>query len=148
MRRTIPRAAGRWTLMLLVMGSALLSAAVLSGMYAELNPSEQTDSVDALMTIYLPLVGVMGGFYLAEVHVDLRQGGTSIETFAFAFLVVSVWVLAPPILLMRNFYIEDTLKLLKALRPWGDTIAALAVAYYFSKGSQAREAPEVKVHAA
>ena len=81
---------------------------------------------------YLPLLTLVATFYF-----NGSQGGvvnpTPTATLLFAIFIVSIWVSTPILLLMAGLYIEDVLDYLDKLIPLGQSLALMALGYYFAK---------------
>lgn len=137
MNRDITSSKGRWSLMLIVLGSAVLSFVVLFviGRGGAIAGEAARATVKELLEIYLPLIAMMAAFYFGQSKAQTNEHKTSIEIFTFAILTVGLWVLCPPILIYFGEAIEDVIETINILKPYGETIAAAAIAYYFAKSS-------------
>jgi hypothetical protein len=132
-KRTISRSTGRITFIALVFGSRLIAAIALGVRSPELNPGD-IDTVSAfLLSVYLPLIAIMAGFYFSEKRTSATGGKTASETFFFAALVTGVWVGAPPLFIIFASQTAQAIELLTQWRTWGESVAALAVSFYFVK---------------
>lgn len=133
MKRSIRRSTGRITFVTLVFGSGLIAAVALGVHSAKLNPKD-VDIVSAfILSVYLPLIAIMAGFYFSEKHTPPAGRKTSLETFFFAALVAGVWVGAPPVFIIFASQTVRAIELLTQWRTWGESIAALAISFYFAK---------------
>ena len=141
MNKNITSSRGRWSLMLLVLSSAVLSFAVLFfiGRGGAIAGEAARATIKELLEIYLPLIAMMSAFYFGQAQLQSSEGKTSIEIFAFAIITVGLWVLCPPVLMMFGEAIEDIIETIDLLKPYGETIAAAAIAYYFAKSVSTKE---------
>jgi len=89
-----------------------------------------------ICSFYVPLLSLIGAFFFTRNKDEHSEAGTSIEAFLFAIFVTSIWVVAPLLLLWLEVYIEYILADLEQVKPFGDTIALVAIGYYFSKSNQ------------
>jgi len=89
---------GRWSLMLLVLGSAVLSFLVLFivGRGGAIAGEATRDTINELLEIYLPLIAMMAAFYFGQSKTQTSESKTSIEIFTFVTLTVGLWALCPP----------------------------------------------------
>jgi hypothetical protein len=130
MKQTI----GRITLMLLVLISGAVAVTTFQLRSHQLNTADVENGLEFLLSVYVPLVAVMAGFYLGEK--SLGRGRTPVEVFIFVLAVTILWVLPPPVILLFTKRPMGYLDHLIPLKVWGDSIVALAVAYYFGKEPQ------------
>jgi hypothetical protein len=122
---------GRITLMLLVVISGAVAVTTFQLRSHQLNPADVENGSAFLLSVYVPLVAVMAGFYFGEKR--LGRGTTPVEPFIFALAVTILWVLPPPVILLFTKRPMGYLDQLIPLKVWGDSITALAVAFYFGK---------------
>lgn len=119
--------------MSLVLGSGLIAAIALAVNSPALNPKD-IDTVSAfLLSVYVPLVAIMAGFYFSEKSTTESRGKTGLETFLFAAFVTGVWVVAPPLFIIFAPQTVRAIEFLTQWRTWGESIAALAISFYFAK---------------
>lgn len=137
MIKDIASSKGRWSLMLMVLGSTVLSFLVLFivGRGGAIAGEAVRATINELIEIYLPLIAMIAAFYFGQAKLISTESKTSIEIFTFAILTVGLWVLCPPILMLFGGTIEDILETINLLKPYGETVAAVGVAYYFAKSS-------------
>jgi hypothetical protein len=85
-----------------------------------------------LAAFYVPLFTLMTAFYFGRSKGRASDATVPFDAFFFAAAIVTLWVITPIFLLMTLF-IEDVLTALERIKPYGDSLALLAVGYYFSK---------------
>lgn len=86
-----------------------------------------------LAAFYLPIVLLMLAFYFGRKRSRRRNATVPLENFVFTLIVIIAWVLTPVFLLVFIPAIEDTLATLEKIKPYGDSVALVAIGYYFSK---------------
>lgn len=135
MTKKIASSQGRWLLMLMVIGAAVISFAVLFfiGRGGAIAAETSKTTTKELLEIYLPLIAIMSAFYFGQDQPQFGEGKTSIEVFSFSLLTVGLWVFCPPVLMYFGGAIEDILETLSLLKPYGETVSAAAIAYFFAK---------------
>lgn len=134
MAKTISSRAGRIWLMGIIAAcfiAALLCLHFIFGNGA-VSSENQSKAFFKLLGFYLPLLALVATFFFVD-----KQGGaggkTPKETFFVALFIVGLWVLAPILLMLGIWYIEDVLDYLDKLIPVGESLALMALGYYFSK---------------
>ena len=126
---------GRLALMALVLLTAIGAYATLFylGRGGRIHPEQIRLSMRELLEVYLPLIVVMGGFYFGEASFTKGRGReTAAQTFAFAFIVTGLWVVSPIVFLLYAF-VEEAMRYLAIIKPFGESVAMGAVAFYFAK---------------
>jgi hypothetical protein len=97
-------------------------------------PDTVTLGVKRILAVYLPLLGIMTGFYFADAERrDDRARETTVEIFWFSMLLTLPWVLTPLLLVALSSTMDRALELMDTFGPVGQLVASGAVAYYFSK---------------
>jgi hypothetical protein len=138
MTQSISSSKGRWTLMILIVGSALgtfVTLFVLENVW-DLSFETVKSVIKELVEIFLPLTGVIGGFYFAEGTLTAEGNPqTAVDAFMFCLIVTGLWVLSPLFLLLFSGKIEDAVATLQLLKPFGSTAAIGAVGFYFKSSS-------------
>jgi hypothetical protein len=85
-----------------------------------------------ILGFYIPLLTLIGTFYFKE-----NLGGTSVdtpfETFLVAAFFILIWVTSPIYILLSVFYIEDVFDYIDKLIPVAQSLALMALGYYFAK---------------
>ena len=82
---------------------------------------------------YLPLLTLVATFYFKGPQAN-ADNPTPTGTLFFAVGIVLLWVLVPVLLLLAGLLIEDVLDYLDKLIPLGQSLALMAIGYYFTKG--------------
>ncbi|QQO53877.1 MAG: hypothetical protein N838_11430 [Thiohalocapsa sp. PB-PSB1] len=128
---------GRLILMIIVVGSAL--GAFLALAYAGRDGGIIWDTVKSVMNdllgIYLPLIAMMSAFYFGEAKPLPERASEPVQTFLFTLITAGVWVLLPPVLILFGGAIEGVQETLTLLKPYGETIAAAGIGYYFARSA-------------
>jgi|GEM_PF-4289769 len=125
---------GRITLMLLVIISGAIAVIAFELRSHQLNTADVPEGSAFLLSVYVPLVAVMAGYYFGGK--SLGRGQTPIEPFILALAVTILWVLPPAVVLV---FAKQPMWYLEQLIPWkvwGDSITALAVSFYFGKAPE------------
>ena len=93
------------------------------------------NAVIKFLGFYVPLLTLVATFFFVA-----GQGESEIPTpavtFYFALFIVSIWALTPILLLLSGLFIEEVLEYIDGLIPLGQSLALMALGYYFKKGSQ------------
>lgn len=128
----------RLTLFLVAFAAGAMAIGILlfKARFRELPAATVTESIEGLLNIYLPLLAIMAGFYFAVRREAVDANACSRDTFLVALLLLGVWVLAGPAMLLL-FPVEEAIGYLKSFGSVGSTLAAGAVAFFFSKTGQA-----------
>jgi hypothetical protein len=93
-------------------------------------------AIERLMGVYIPLLGILAGFYFAE-QSSTQGNSTSIEAFGFATLLICLWVFAPPVLIFSSATVETAIKVLNSIYSVvGTSLASSALAFFFSKSAK------------
>lgn len=136
MSRTVNRSVGRWLLMFLVLGGAILTMVVLfyKGAGGAIHNDAKATAFKQLIEIYLPLVTIMGAFFFSEPRSRrAKASDPSLQTLVFAAVLTASWTITPPALLYFTDYIEDFFQYLESVKLLGEAVAAGAVSFYFAK---------------
>jgi hypothetical protein len=134
MGKTISSRAGRVWLMCLI--SVCFVAALASLLFVARGGAISTKNLAnaalKFLGFYLPLLTLVATFFFKE-----RQGESSQETpiegFLFALFILSLWVLTPVLLLSSGLLIQEVLESIDKLIPIGQSLALMAIGYYFAK---------------
>ncbi len=130
---------GRRVLLILIIAGAFAAFGVLYaiGYGGAVSEEVARRAIDRLLKLYVPLFGLIGGFYFSEFGQSsmgtIRK--TSKETFGLAVVFVGVWVALTPLFLALSETVESALRLLDSFDVFGSTIAVAALAFYFSKSA-------------
>jgi hypothetical protein len=89
--------------------------------------------IASLLTHYVPLIGILVGFYFSERISTDTASATSLEALSLAVVLVGVWVLAPPVLLALSETGEAAVRLLESVAVFGSSLASASLAYFFAK---------------
>lgn len=134
MARIISSGTGRILLMgLIAVGfiGALLSLNFVFGDGA-IGSKNYSSAFFKILGFYLPLLTLIGTFFFRE-----NLGGTSVdtplETFLVAIFMILIWVASPIFILLSVFYIEDVFDYIDKLIPVAQSLALMALGYYFAK---------------
>ena len=135
MNQNVSSQKGRWILMIVILGSFIASFLILFivGRHGRIAAEGIYATIKELIGIYLPLIAMMTAFYFGQQRAGLQTNSTTIETFVFSVLTVSAWVLIPPIFILFGGAIESIFDTINLLKPYGDTVAAAGVAFYFAR---------------
>lgn len=134
MPKTISSAAGRISLMVVIAGCFVGALVVLFSVFGggAIGSENQSNAVFKILGFYVPLLTLIATFFFKE-----NLGGTSsdtpFETFIVAVFVVLIWAATPIILFLSVPYVEDILAYIDKLVPVGQSIALMALGYYFTK---------------
>ena len=135
--RKISSVTGRLWLMGIVLSFFLLSLFTLLwiGRGGAIRPELKLELLGKLAGLYLPLIALMAAFYFGKTRVNRggRPATVPFETFIFAVLIVTLWVMTPLFFLFFIEAAQDISSTLNRVRPYGDSLALAAVGYYFSK---------------
>jgi hypothetical protein len=134
MARNISSKAGRSWLMISI--AACFVGAVLCLMFVSrggaIGSKNLTDAFFKILGFYIPLLTLVATFFFRD-----NQGGTSSktpkETFYVALFITILWVLTPIFLMLSLQYIEEILSMIDRLTPLGQSLALMALGYYFTK---------------
>ncbi|HEY0407085.1 MAG TPA: hypothetical protein VGC89_15245 [Pyrinomonadaceae bacterium] len=101
-----------------------------------ISSENQSAALFKLLGFYIPLLTLVATFFFVD-----KQGGanskTPKETFFVALFITGLWVLTPIFLMLAIWFIEDVLDYLDKLIPVGQSLALMALGYYFTKQSKA-----------
>lgn len=92
------------------------------------------NAVVKFLGFYVPLLSLVATFFFKDRQGD-SDSATPAGTFYFAIFIVSFWVLTPILLLFSGLYIEEVLDYIDKLIPLGQSLALMALGYYFTKSS-------------
>jgi uncharacterized membrane protein len=90
------------------------------------------NAVVKFLGFYVPLLSLVATFFFTTPQGD-GDNLTPAGTFYFAFFLVSIWVLTPILLLLSGLFIEEVLDYIDKLIPLGQSLALMALGYYFKK---------------
>jgi hypothetical protein len=132
--KTISSRSGRSWLMLSI--AACFVGAVLCLMFVSrdggIGSKNLSEAFFKILGFYIPLLALVATFFFRD-----NQGGTTAktpkETFYVALFITALWVLTPIFLLFSVQYIEDILTYIDRLTPLGQSLALMALGYYFTK---------------
>ena len=102
-----------------------------------LSTTRYAAAIKKLLEHYVPLLGILAGFYFSERADAKGKSQTSIEAFLFALVVIGIGVLGPPVLIALGDTIEAALRLLDTVAVIGTSLASACLAFYFSKSGKA-----------
>jgi hypothetical protein len=91
-------------------------------------------AVVKFLGFYLPLLSLVGTF-LFKTNQEAISSDTPLETFLAAIFIISLWALTPVLLLSSGLIIEEVLSYIEKLIPLGQSLALMAIGYYFSKST-------------
>jgi hypothetical protein len=134
MPKTISSAKGRIWLMVVIAVCFVVALVILFSVFGggAIGSENQSNAVFKILGFYVPLLTLIATFYFKE-----NLGGTSsdtpLETFIVAVFIILIWAVTPIILFMRVKYVEDILGYIDKLVPVGQSIALMALGYYFTK---------------
>ena len=74
----------------------------------------------------------MAAFYFGQFDKSSQDSKTSLEVFLFTAIVVGLWVIVPPLFIAFGI-IEEVFATINILKPYGSSVAAAGVAFYFAK---------------
>jgi Mn2+/Fe2+ NRAMP family transporter len=92
------------------------------------------NAVVKFLGFYVPLLSLVATFFFKERQGD-GDSATPAVTFYFAMFIVTIWVLTPILILLSGLYIEEVLDYIDRLIPLGESLALMALGYYFTKSS-------------
>jgi hypothetical protein len=92
----------------------------------------QSNAVFKILGFYIPLLTLIATFFFKE-YLDGTTSDTPLQTFIVAVFIVAIWSLTPLLLLLSVWYIEDVLGYIDKLVPIGQSLALMALGYYFAK---------------
>lgn len=129
---------GRRIILVLILLGFIFSFMILwwVGRGGAISSETSSSAIKLLIGHYLPLLAILGGFYFSERAVVDQGSDTSIETVAFALIIVGLWVLGPPILIAISQTIEGAMRLLDAGAVIGTSLVSACLAFYFSKSAK------------
>jgi hypothetical protein len=130
---------GRWTIMGIVSLAAVSSYLLLwyVGRGGAVSEAVRNPAMRSLVSIYLPLIAIMGAFYFGEEVGDgCIDRVTSRESYFFSLFVISLWTLAPPLFIFFSETVEMAFRAIDTVGAFGQTAAAGAVAFYFAKSKK------------
>ena len=93
------------------------------------------NAVIKFLGFYVPLLTLVATFFFVAGQGGGEEIPTPAITFYFALFIVSIWSLTPILLLLAGLYIEEVLEYIDRLVPLGQSLALMALGYYFKKGS-------------
>lgn len=134
MEQTISANKGRLLLMGVVGISLVVAMACLfvvaSG--GAIGSKNLQSAVIKFLGFYIPLLSLVATFFFKGSQ-NVGDSSTPVGTFYFAVFIVTIWVLTPIFLLVAGLLIEDILDYLDKLIPLGQSLALMALGYYFAK---------------
>lgn len=134
MAKTISSTNGRISLMAIIavcfIGALLLLFSVFGG--GAIGSENQSNAVFKILGFYIPLLTLIATFFFKE-NLGGTTGDTSLEAFIVAVFIVLLWALTPILLLLSVTYIEDVLAYIDKLIPVGQSLALMALGYFFAK---------------
>jgi hypothetical protein len=133
---TITLTRGRMSLMAII-GVALIVAVVLLFTFARggaIGSKNQLNGLIKFLGFYVPLISLVATFFF-QGRGDEVDIATPVVPFYFAIFIVGIWVLTPILLLVSGLYIEEVLEYIDRLIPIGQSLALMALGYYFRKSS-------------
>ena len=95
-------------------------------------------AIRRLLEVYMPLLGILAGFHFAEQALS-GDKKISLETFLFAMVLISVWAFLAPLALLLNTTVDAAIRLLSSISVLGTSLAASALAFFFSKSARTVE---------
>ena len=134
MANTISASKGRLLLMG-VIGIGLIIAMVYLFSVASggaIGSKNLQNSVVKFLGFYIPLLTLAATFFFKG-SPGAEDNPTPAGTFYFAVFIVSVWALTPILLLFSGLFIEEVLDYIDRLIPLGQSLALMALGYYFTK---------------
>jgi hypothetical protein len=100
-----------------------------------------------LADMYLPLLGIMAGFYFSEKAA--ASGDYAVGGLLFALFVLGIWLVIPLLLLLiPQFTVEDIIGYLRGAGPYGEALVAGTLTFYFSRDASEHRAAERRSTAA
>ena len=128
---------GRWALMLIVLGGFVFSVVSLFVLArgGAIHPDAVVDTLKSLLTLYLPLLTIMVGFYFSDGG-ETAHNRISKEALFFSVAIAALWCVCPPLILIFGGPIESALAEIGAVATFGQTAATGAVTFYFAKASR------------
>ena len=129
---------GRRTILALILTGAVLSFSVLYwvGRGGAISYAAASPAIKKLLEHFIPLLAILSGFYFSERTSNDEGNQTSVETFAFALVVVAIWVLGPPILIAFCNTIEAAMRLLDSFSIIGTSLTSACLSFYFAQSSK------------
>lgn len=87
-----------------------------------------------LLSIYLPLLGIMCGFYFSLRNNDSseRSANCNREKFAAAILFIGPISILPFIIIFFYDTVDGAFKLIDTYKMYGQTVCSAAITYYFA----------------
>lgn len=134
MPQTVSSAMGRISLMGVIAVCFVAALVILFSVFGggAIGSENQSNAVFKILGFYVPLLTLIATFFFKE-----NLGGTSsdtpFETFIVAVFFVLIWAVTPIILFLSITYVEDILAYIDKLVPVGQSVALMALGYYFTK---------------
>lgn len=137
MIKTIAARTGRLWLMGIV--AACFVGALFSLVFVARGGAISSDNLQTAVVkflgFYLPLLSLIGAFQFKDRQRDTGSE-SPIETFLSAIFIILLWASTPILLLASGLIIEEILGYIEKLIPVGESLALMAIGYYFSKSAQ------------
>ena len=122
----------------LVAGGALAFVTLtIVGRGGAISGSTAEAATKGLLEHYLPLLTIAGAFLFSDHRRSNRSRYfvSSTETFAFAFIVVAIWAMLPPLLLVLSDTVEGAFRQLDSFKIFGSSLSVGAFTYYFASST-------------
>lgn len=134
MARSISSTKGRVSLMIIIVISFVASLATLEIIFGggAIGSENESNAIFKILGFYVPLFTLIATFYFKEKSEGI-SGDTPLETFFVAIVIVLIWAVTPVLLFLSVYYIEDVLSYIDKLVPLGESLALMALGYYFVK---------------
>jgi hypothetical protein len=134
MVKHISSSAGRISIMVVIVVSFVASLVTLKMVFGggAIGSENESSAIFKILGFYVPLFTLIATFYFKEKW-DGISGDTPLETFFVAIVIVLIWAAVPVVLFMSVYYIEDVLSYIDKLVPLGESLALMALGYYFTK---------------
>ena len=134
MGKSISSGVGRIWIMGLIsvffIGSFLTLHLVFGG--GAISSENRFNAILKIVSFYVPLLTLIATFYFTE-NLGGMSSDTPLEAFIVAIIIVLIWVATPVMLFLSVYYIEDNLDYIDKLIPVGQSLALMALGYYFAK---------------
>ncbi len=134
MAKTISSATGRIALMVVIAVCFVVALVILFSVFGggAIGSENQSNALFKVLGFYIPLLTLIATFFFKE-NLGATSSDTPFETFIVAVFIVLLWAMTPIILFLRVTYVEDIFGYIDKLIPVGQSIALMALGYYFTK---------------